>query len=214
MLPSVLMPRNRNRNRWWNPYYSRDDVLSNPNTLEFDDRGAYGRNPLSPGETDGNPYYSQEGINPDSHAFDYEESYGGNPSMTAEAIAKRDAAADRVWHDLHFARLARDWRLERERKLRADLKECEDYLDRLVDAYIQRGERYGNRVDRGCVLRERDDCVRISKRIEQVERQLTRDYEGEFREAALIKRLEEESALYDMEAAEVRGLRALEEDDD
>ena len=163
-----------------------------------------------------NPYDLREdsSMNPDSVALDPEESYGRTPSpLTQDEIARRDAAADEVWHDLYWARRVRDERLERERKLRADLKECEDYLDRLVDAYIQRGERYKNRVDRGCVLREREDCRKISERIEKMRRSLPRDWEREHLEATRIKRLEDESALYDMEAAEVRRLRALEEDD-
>lgn len=151
-------------------------------------------------------------------AFDREESYGRTPSMTAEEIAdeiaRRDAAADEVWHDLYYARRARDRRLEDERKLRERLKACEDYLEYLVDAYIQRGVRYNNRVDRGYVLRNRDDCKKLDAEIRKIELLLTRDYEGTYRNTALIKRLEDESALYDMEAAEVRGLRALEEGDD
>ena len=154
----------------------------------------------------------------DGFAFDPEESYERNPSMTAEEIAeeiaRRDAAADKVWHDLYWARRARDQRLEYERKLRADLKECEDYLDLLVDAYIQRGKRYGNRVDRGHVLHDREDCVQISERIENMRRSLMRDWGGQLREAVRIKRLEDESALYDMEAAEARRLSALEEESD
>ena len=164
-----------------------------------------------------NPYDLREdsSMNPDSVAFDTEESYRRNPSpLTQDEIARRDAAADKVWHDLYWARRARDQRLEYERKLRADLKECEDYLDLLVDAYIQRGERYGNRVDRGHVLHDREDCVQISERIENMRRSLMRDWEGQLREAVRIKRLEDESALYDMEAAEARRLSALEEESD
>ena len=158
--------------------------------------------------------------NPDDSTFDPEESYGRNPPMTAEEIAeeiaKSDATADKVWRGLYFARRARDQRLEDERRLRERLEACEVYLDHLVKVRIERSRkswRPGDHEDRGYIVRTYDDCIRLEAEIRRVERLLTRDYEGKFRNTALIKRLEEESALYDMEAAEVRGLRALEEDD-
>ena len=167
-----------------------------------------------------NPYDLREdsSMNPDSVAFDPEESYGRTPSpLTQDEIARRDAAADEVWHDLYWARRVRDERLERERKLRERLKACEVELDRIVEIRIERSRkswRPDDHEDRGYIVRTYDDCIRLEAEIRKIGLLLTRDYEGTFRNTALINRLEGESALYDMKAAEERGLRALEEGDD
>ena len=185
----MSMPRNRNQNRdrgmnkWWNPHQLREEM--NPDSFASDD-------------------YS---MNPDSFASDAEESYGRNPSpLTQEEIARRDDAADRLWHRLSFMRRERESFLSWEREELRDLEEYKDRLDRFVREY-RRKSQYTE--DREFICEKYEECEELDKRIKHMLWNMELDKRERDSEDAVIRRLEIESWQYDMEAAERRGLRAL-----